>query len=134
MPRAHTESPGTIVMTNHMRVPSSGHIYKWKLYGKIESTVVLQIWRPMANANKRFQLIGQNAITTKADRVTFVTVPLAARIGVQKGDLVGLYFTPGKVSDIVTFLSCKHVMYVFRGKYAIAIKLELKKDGIVLEV
>ncbi|KAK7508695.1 hypothetical protein BaRGS_00000261 [Batillaria attramentaria] len=90
----------------HLRITRNGHVTAWRFYSNRAGQVAFQVFRPRPDlGSNSFELIGQNVVTTRENRVQTVAVDTADRIQVQDGDVLGIYC--GQTVGGVPFENCQ---------------------------
>ena len=94
----------TIYNTEKTRFPRNGEVSAWELYNTKSTEIRAQVWRPNQGYSSKFTFIGENTLQLHKDGVNKITVPVADRIKVRAGDLIGWYFP--KYTGVMSYDHC----------------------------
>ena len=94
----------TIYDTEKTRFPRNGEVSVWELFNTKNTEIRVQVWRPRQGYSSQFTFIGENTLQLHKDGVNKITVPVADRIKVRAGDLIGWYFP--KYTDGMSYDKC----------------------------
>ncbi|XP_071957123.1 uncharacterized protein [Antedon mediterranea] len=91
--RTHVDSSGWTMVSPEQNFSCSGQVTKWTYYSRKLNYFRAVIFRQMKGSNTRFKVVGYNDIppSTYNGKLSYV-VPIAERIAVEPGDMIGWSF------------------------------------------